>query len=527
MGKNFKAITKNRRSIEVSVLGSLLKDFTLYGQYNKLSDKDFKIEEIRFFFNIGKTLSKKYNELDEVAILELIGSDKTMKKKYEDYGEWYIIEEYMDYANSNNIDAYIDELAKNNYLLYLDDIGIDIMEEMEYEGEKFVPFNLFKEMSCNEVYEFYEGLISKGEVNSISNKYKRENLLLDKSDIQKLLDKEAAGTPYNIMFEYTEKEIGLSDSEEIKYIYGLPITSSRTRGFSKGGGISVLSGFSGNGKSTLTFLYFIIPMIYQGERICIFSNEQGSLYFKAILTSFVAYNVFGYKNLRRADIIEGNMTEEDLDIVIQVQEFLKRRGYDDSLTFYELEEFDIDEILKVSTSLITHEGYTGILVDTFKSEDMSDSQYVGKILENAKKIDAFGNKHKILTFLTMQLTPSTTDKTSYLTVSDLSECKGVVTVCDLLFLMRRVQNELELDEKNKKYFLKPYKLKYNDITEEYEREYVEFTEEDLTKDYRLLFLAKSRKGADNMIILLRFNGSTGFFTEVGYVSHVFRGALSY
>ena len=527
MSNNFKLITKNRRSIEASVLGSFLQNLTLYGQYNKLSDKDFRIDEMRFFFNIGKTLSKKYHELDEVAVIELVNSDKSMKKKYEDYGEWDTIEEYIDYANINNIDAYIDELAKNNYLLYLDSVGIDIMEEMEYNDMKFIPYNLFRDMSCNEVYEFYEGILSKGQVSSISNNYKRENLLFDENQIQRLLAKEEAGIPYNVMFEYTEKEIGLSDSEEIKYVYGLPITSNRTRGFSKAGGITIQAGFSGIGKSTLTFLYYVVPMIYQGERICIFSNEQGSLYFKSILTSFVSYNVFGYKRLRRSDIIEGDLDEEQLDMMRRVQQFLADRGFKESLTFYELEEFDIDEILKIATTLITHEGYTGILVDTFKSEDMSDSQYVGKILENAKKIDGFGNKYKILTFLTMQLTPSTTDKTSYLTVSDLSECKGVVTVCDLLFLMRRVQNELELDEKNKKYFLKPYRLQYNEVTEEYEREYIEFSDEDLTKDYRLLFLTKSRKGADNMIILLRFNGSTGFFTEVGYVSHVFRGALSY
>ena len=127
----------------------------------------------------------------------------------------------------------------------------------------------------------------------------------------------------------------------------------------------------------------------------------------------------------------------------------------------------------------------------------------------------------------MQLTPATTDKNAYLTVGELSECKAIVTVADLLFLVRRVINDLELDEKNKKYYLNPYRLKYNEVTEEYEREYIQFNEEDLKKDYRLVFLTKSRRGGDGMIILLRFNGTTGWFKEIGYVSHVYRGPLSY
>lgn len=525
--KNFKIITKNRKQIESLVLGGFLSNLDFYGTYNKISDKDFRIEEIKFFFNIAKTISKKYKELDEFSIMELISGNKESKIKYEKYGGWDAIEEYIDNSNPNNIDAYIDNLAKNNYLLYLDEKGIDLVEEIEIEGTMISPLDLFSTWTCAEVGAFYEGIVAKGEVQSINKKYKRESLLFSDEEIINLQDKVEAGTPYNVIFEYTDKEIGMGDSEEPRYIYGLPLTSNKTSGMGKGGGVSFIAGYSGIGKSTLTFIDIILPLIYQGEKIVMFSNEQGSLYFKTILYSFVAYNVFGYKNLRRSDIVNGEFDAESLEIMKKVKKFLQDREYDELLTFYELEDFDISEILKVATSLVTHEGYTGILVDTFKSEDMADAQYVGKILENAKQIDKFGNKYKILTFLTMQLTPATTDKNAYLTVGELSECKAIVTVADLLFLVRRVINDLELDEKNKKYYLNPYRLKYNEVTEEYEREYIQFDEEDLKKDYRLVFLTKSRRGGDGMIILLRFNGTTGWFKEIGYVSHVYRGPLSY
>ena len=93
--KNFKIITKNRKQIESLVLGGFLSNLDFYGTYNKISDKDFRIEEIKFFFNIAKTISKKYKELDEFSIMELISGNKESKIKYEKYGGWDAIEEYI------------------------------------------------------------------------------------------------------------------------------------------------------------------------------------------------------------------------------------------------------------------------------------------------------------------------------------------------------------------------------------------------------------------------------------------------
>ena len=150
------------------------------------------------------------------------------------------------------------------------------------------------------------------------------------------------------------------------------------------------------------------------------------------------------------------------------------------------------------------------------------------MVENAKALDEFGNKYNIKVLLTMQLMPSQEMKNAYLTASDLSESKGVKTVCDLLFLMRKVVPGIELDDKNKKFFLKPYRLKNDTLRKDKKiREYLKFTEEDLKKDYRLIFLNKSRRGEDDIVMLLKFNGINGSFEEIGICEHVHRGALSY
>lgn len=241
-------------------------------------------------------MSKTHNELDEISVAKFVSSNK-LKSEYERYGGWNSLSSAMEYGKETNIAAYIDDLAKNNLLIALDKRGFNVIKEMEHNGLKFIPFEIFQSMKCREVEEFYEGLISSCSVNSIKNNMKVENLLLTKDDREKLKQKTEAGTPYNIIFEYTEKEIGLSNNEESKYIYSLPILSNRTNGIGKGGGINIIAGFSGIGKTTLLFFNYILAMIYRGEKIVIFANEQKSQYFKSMLVSFIAYNIFNYHDL--------------------------------------------------------------------------------------------------------------------------------------------------------------------------------------------------------------------------------------
>ena len=273
----------------------------------------------------------------------------------------------------------------------------------------------------------------------------------------------------------------------------------------------------------------ILPMVYRGEVAVIFSNEQGVMYFSAMLYSFIASNIFKYYRLTRAKIMNGTFSEQEEELMDKIDEFLRVRGFEDGLLFCSLEEFDVNEIIRISKGLISHNSASVFLIDTFKSENSSDTNYTGQMIESAKRLDVFGNKFNVKVLLTMQLTPATEGTKAMMSAADLSECKAVKTVCDLLFLTRRVIPELELDSKNKKYFLRPYKLRRGRVRGSDEtkwvREYIEFTDKDLEYEYRLQILNKSRRGEADLVMLLRFNGVTGRFDEVGWCEHVYRGNL--
>lgn len=518
-------ILENRRTIEGLVISALLKDLTLFGEY-KLSVEDFILDKAKYLFSLGRYLSKSHSELDEISVANFLSNNKSLEKDYESFGGWETIKELIEIGNPNNIEVYIDDLAKNNFLIDIRKKGINVTDEIELYGQKFSPFyDKFGMMTLKEIESFYEGLLSSCSISSINQQVKAENLLISEEDMTQFESKIDSGIPYDIMFSYTEKEIGLSDSEEIKYVYALPTLSGITNGFGNGGGSTVLAGFSGNGKSTLAFFDMILPMWYRGEKCLIFSNELKSKHFKTMLYCFIANNIFKYHKLTRKKIDNGDWNEEEKNLIRRITKFLQDRDFDNFVTFIKMDEFSLDEIIRCSKKYITHFSYGCMLIDTWKAEDSSSANYTGQMVENIKRLEDFGNKWNIKVLLTMQLVSGTEMKNAYLTASDISECKATKTCSDLLFLIRKVANELELDEKNKKFWLKPYRLRKS-MGDKWVKSYITFTEEEKKRDYRLLFLNKSRRGEDDVIILLQFQGHLGYFTEVGRCEHCHRGSLT-
>ena len=524
MDEQLMKIEENRGMIESICLGAFLKNLTSYKEY-PLSTDDFMYDKTIFFFSLGKALSERYTELDEHTVLSFVKNNKKTLEEYERYGGWQSIKNAMELANVKNTDAYVDDLAKNNLLVNLRLQGFNITEDIIIDGRKINPFERFSDMTAKDVELFYEGLLSKSSVESIAQQVKMENLIITEEIKEQLKEHENAGTPYDIMFEYTEKEIGESDDETPKYIYSLPTLSNITNGLHNGGGNTQILAHSGQGKSTITFFNFLLPLIYRGESCIIVSNEQGVEYFRTMLYAFISANIFKYYKLTRKKITNGMFTDEEDRLITKISKFLIDRGFEDNLKFISMEEFNVDEIMRMCKQLICHKGFSAILIDTMKAEDSSASNYVGSMTEAVKKLDYFGNKYNCKIIMTQQLTSSSEGQNAYLTASEISECKAVKTVADILLLMRTVVNNLELDEKNKDFYLKPYKL-VKGLDGKWKKRYITFTSDDINNNkYRLLFVNKSRHGESGDVLLLKFESHTGRFVEIGICDHVARRTL--
>ena len=103
----YKLITRDRGTIEGRVVGTFLSDFSLYMDY-KVNESDFIIDKCKFFFSLGKLMSKLYNEVDQVGVENILRNNRELRVKYEDYGGYSAIESAIKLANRVNIEGYID-----------------------------------------------------------------------------------------------------------------------------------------------------------------------------------------------------------------------------------------------------------------------------------------------------------------------------------------------------------------------------------------------------------------------------------
>lgn len=138
---SYEKIIEDRGIIEILVLGIMLKLLIFFSEY-KISESDFIIDKVKFFFLLGRIMFKIYNEFDEISVVKFVFLNK-FKFEYERYGGWNSLLFVMEYGKEINIVVYIDDLVKNNLLIVLDKRGFNVIKEMEYNGLKFILFEIF------------------------------------------------------------------------------------------------------------------------------------------------------------------------------------------------------------------------------------------------------------------------------------------------------------------------------------------------------------------------------------------------
>lgn len=509
-----KEIIKNRPSIEGVIVGTFLSDLTLFSEFS-LTEKDFIIDKCKYFFEIGKEISSRYSEINEVVVSTFLSENKDLQEKFQNFGGWESMEKAKSIADIANIETHIDELEKNSLLIRLDNKGFNVVNDIEFDGITINPLEEFSKMSSYEVQEFYEMLISDCGINSIGNDIEIEELIITDEDLEDFKNQQDLGIPYSVAMRWENEE------GEERHINACPILNSLTTGIHKGE-IYHVAGHSGTGKSTWSFNSLVLAAVESGEKAVIFSNEQNSKYFKNMLLTYVCNTVFKCKTITRRKITSWTVNEEELEVIKKAQKFIKEK-YSGKLKFIKMLDFNVETMIKVSKKLIINEGFGLVMIDTFKSENASDTNAVGEMVTASREFHKMAMKYNVAVILTQQLTSGNEGRVSYLTASDLANSKQVKEVAGVLVLMRKVANDIELDGSNMKYYLNPYKREK--VNGKWET--VSLTL-DKDKNYRLVFLNKNRFGEDNKVIIYEMEADFGGkFKEVGFAGYVSRQPLSF
>ena len=535
----------NEVMTESLVISCMFQDLTLIDEY-PIDSNSFENPKCKFFFELVEGLSRGYKELNEVTVSSFVSQTSDLKMKYEKYDGWESVERVKKLAQISNFDKHIDDLFKQNLIKDLESKGFNIKKKIEIEkGVEVKPKDIFPQMTCQEVYEFYEMLLTNSSVSVGGNDMMVEDLYFTDDEIEKIESGEDdTSISYDITMRWTD------ENGEERYKKNFKNLNNVTDGIGYDNGIFLLASASGGGKSTTAF-QMALGMVESNEKVLFISNEQGSRYFKNILVSYVASTVFNCHSMTRRKVKHLDFNDEEREAFRKANKYIKEK-YSDRLKFVSVIDFNIDRILKLVKKWRLSFGFQGCVIETFKSENAETSDVVNELVEGSRKIDKFAKKYQVRMIIPMQLRTSTNMKTSYLTSSEISNSKQVVEVCGSIILFRKILPD-ELNPENKKLFLKPFRWVLDEVTGKYKKKYLEVKDSkaidedvvanrrskirriednkdyiDINKTYRLAFVDKTREGSDDKkILLLELNGNTGDMHEVCWVDNVYTGQLSY
>lgn len=111
--KAAKQIKEYKIVAEANIVGALYKNPELFYDY-KLKGDDFTDNTWRVYWQIANDLIEveKKSVLDDITVGLYLEKHAKLKKVYEEYGGYDLIDKTKEYVNVNNMDGYIKELYK-------------------------------------------------------------------------------------------------------------------------------------------------------------------------------------------------------------------------------------------------------------------------------------------------------------------------------------------------------------------------------------------------------------------------------
>ena len=473
-----KELTESRNSVEASFIFCLWKQPDLYSDYGTLNDNNdetIKTEDGIFYYSLGKQLYKQgFKAFDNVSVYTFLEDKPTVKKHFERLGGYKTVEELRSLVDVENTDAYFDQIAKMNTLMMLHDKGFNVLDNVK---------KLMK-MTNQEVYDYYDYLLNSISLNTGHDSV-IEDLVIDQAYINKCDTGEEMGLNYGKVCHI------------LNYLtMGLPL-----------GEMTMIGGHSGTGKSSFIFECIVLPLVEQGIKVAIISNEQKIHSFQQLLLVHILTQDLDYWELTRKKIKTGHFTDpqkEMLNLACQIS----AEKYP-NIKFVKLFDTDMAKTKKIIRKLAKL-GYQAAIYDTLKVEDTFDRSTWEQLLIQSRQLFQLGSKENIAVITTFQLALSTLNK-RWLDAGCLSNGKQVKEVYSEMIYLRQLWDDEYTGEKHD---CKAYRLK-RDANGKLTK-VKEMITLDKDRKYLVAFLDKTRNDEDKQTVLYEWNGRFNKWTELGY-----------
>lgn len=475
MSKEYpKQLIENREKIECNFIFSLWQDPSNIAEYkNVVNGVDIITEDGQFYYGIMCQLnSLGYNTLDHVTIDTYLSDKKDLYAQFELRGGYKTVQELTSILDVDNLPTYYDELVKNNMLLKLYDEGFDVMRNL----------SKLSKMSSTDIYDYYD--------------FKLNNICVEKID---KLKAENLSEGYEQYIEEWDK------GAMVGYKIGFPMLNYRLAGVHKSNLLLHLAHI-GNGKTTSSILFYVLPAIESGENVCIIANEQGVSEFRQMILSTVVFNKVGYRKMNRQKFIRGNFNEEEKEAMREGAAWLK--NCPGKITFIETEDYSIGSVKKIikQYSKLAH----GLFIfDTLKPAVESSERAWAEFSEVAKELFITAKKEDVAVVATAQLSAESASR-RFLDLSCVGKSRAIAETATQVVMMRTMTSE----EKTKLQVFVWDREAEEDGKYQNVKKVIPL---DPDKEYIILFTPKNRFGAVNPQIVYERNMSFNTMNEIGYV----------
>lgn len=422
-----------------------------------------------FYFGLASQMYHLgYRNFDNITIHTFLTDKNTLKSGFEIRGGYSTVNEIMSLLDVHNLDSYYDELIKNNAMMDLCDKGFDVISSLDK----------FSQMTSDQVYDYLDYMINDIFVNKI-DKLKAENL----SD------------GYDQYIEDWDK--GIMQGFSIGY----PILNYRLAGVHRKNLLLHLAHI-GNGKTTSSILFYILPAIEHGENVCIIANEQGVEEFRQMVISTVLFNRVNYYKINRQRFIRGGFSDEDRKHIKLAQKWLKDQS--GKILFIETNDYSVGNVKKIIRKY-SKIGYGLFVFDTLKPEIENTARAWADFSETAKELFMVAKKEDVAIIATAQLSTESMAR-KYLDLSCTGKSKAIAETATQVVMFRTLSDE---EKEN----LTVYKLHRNENGKfTNQRDPVELYPD---KDYIVLFTPKNRFGDIQPQIVYERNMAWNSLREVG------------
>lgn len=488
-----------------------------------------------FYLGLGRHMyGKGVTVFDDITVHNIV-SELKLQDKFEKYGGYEVIEELVEETRGKegNIQAYYDEVKKYSLL----------REYYKLFGDKVLKVDgayNYKEMTGFMISMYWNDKLNNVDMEHNETQIVAYNLL---DDLDGFID-----------------ELDVSPDIGMPFYRGKKLTDI-INGWAYGT-LSVIGGFSGNGKSSFLMEKVILSCINEKEKLAIIANEMDLLQYRKMLLITVMgtemyekfKDYFEKPRFNRKNINKGNFTPEEKEKLKMAVNWIKEvTGQGDNksnslIKLIPLEEYTMENVEKVIKKY-SRRGFRRWIVDTAKpSEGNRNKERWQQFVEDFDRLYKLARRDggglNLAIFCAIQQADNMVGR-YWLNEQCIADGKKIKNVCDLVWHLRPVfPNELEGGDKELEVVnwipLSEDMFNQDENAEGNEhQEVVDFGDTKMIKRkmklktgkvYYLLFTSKNRRGQSNLVgldvLVIEVDFNSNRWKEVGYTKSVYRDDIA-